>query len=351
MKRTKLALLLVLVLLVLGSACSAAFEPSPAPAAPAAPPAPTPAAPSPAPPQPSPEAPATAAPSAPAPDVAESAPIPVAPAEHPPQAHEGAVALPILTPSDSRGRHLIYTVDIEIQTTTFMPGIRMLLTTLAQLDGYIETALVNGRDMRTPDVSRSARYTMRIQTERLPEYLVFIEDNFNLLLLRQLSQDVTESYVHSEFTLEGLREEEAQLRERLEDPRLSADNRSSLTARLADVLAAIRAHEGHIGALDESIRYSTINLILYEVIFPEVAEEVEEIIEEPYEPVSFGTRLREAGSDVLTNLIVTLQAIAVGIIRILPALLILAVLAIIALKVYRRVKKSQKNSSSNDDRE
>ena len=329
-----LALLLILAALSLGCSSAASFPPTagggaaPAPAASGASPG------------------VAAAPS----DI--PAPVPVAPsAESQADAiDESAVALPILTPSDSRGRHLIYTVDLELQTTTFMPGIRMLLTTLGDMNGFVETAQVNGRDMRSPTQARSAKYTMRIHTDRLSEFLVTVEDNFNLVMLRQVSQDVTESYSHSVSTLADLREEESQLRALLEDPQLTDEGRSDLSARLSNVLAAIRSHESHIGNLDNLIRYSTINVSLYEVILPEECQD-----EEPVAEISFAARFSEAASNGFNGLLRVLQAISVGLIRILPSLLILAIIAFVTVKIVHKATKrnargNQSDSADNDSK-
>ena len=83
------------------------------------------------------------------------------------QSDESIVQFPILTPSQADGRKMIYTVTVYLQTTDFMQGARKLLDTVGNLDGYILSANVDGRDMRYPEVERRADYEFRVPTEQL----------------------------------------------------------------------------------------------------------------------------------------------------------------------------------------
>jgi len=278
-------------------------------------------------------------PSAPSPAPREFALSPApgeADTEHVPEfsfdADESAVAIPILTPSDSRGRRLVYNVDLILQTTTFMPGIRVLLNTVEEMGGFVETAIVEGRDMRFPAHERSASYTIRLHTDRLSEFLVVVENNFNLLMLRQFADDVTVRYEHIESTLDDLREQEQRARDELGDTALTSNERRNLERRLAGIQSSIRNNERNLNIFDDLVLYSTINIQLFEVIFPD------EIIEEA---APFGLRVGNEANRTWDGFVNFLQGLLIGVIRHASTLITLAIVATIVIVVFRRVRKAK----------
>jgi len=345
MKRLITIISLVLVLAITASACSADMG-APAPSAPA------PSAPAAA------DSPASArwgeaAMEAPA-EVVAGGGAPVAEAAEDFDAEsesvfhdfeEPAVALPLLTPSASMGRRIVYTVEMQIQTTEFMPGKRLLLTTLANFGGWVESEHLEGRDMRFPGTERNVRYTLRIHSDHLSEFLVTVEDNFNLVMRRQLSEDVTESYEHSEATVDDLRGQEARIRADLEDEdsEISAADRRTLERRMSEIQSSIRNHERRIRTYDIHVMYSTLHVHMFEVIFPEeqIIEEIE--IEEP----TFGDRFNAAVTRSLDGVVSFFQGVAIVVVLILPTLLILAAAAAVALAIIFAVKKAGKKRKTN----
>ena len=53
--------------------------------------------------------------------------------------------LPIVTPSEADDRRFVYTVSMRLQTTDFLPGVRTLLDTVAELGGELNSMEVQGR--------------------------------------------------------------------------------------------------------------------------------------------------------------------------------------------------------------
>ena len=265
----------------------------------------------------------------------DAAPALVDPEGAPSDSAGSAGPPPILTPSDAGGRRLIYTVDMQLQTTDFMAGIRLLYNTISELGGFIMSEQVNGRDMRNPGYERSASYSFRLFTDNLPEFIVILEDNYNLLG-RQLSADeITASYEHTGFTLGDLREQEERIKAALDDEELDDDARVDLEKALMEVQAFIRSLEMQQSTMDDDILYSFINVRLYEVIFIEE----EEIEEEEEVVLTFGERFLEEVLRSGNSFIAFLQGLLIVIIRILPTLLVLGVIATITILIIRKYKK------------
>ena len=258
-----------------------------------------------------------------------------------PGAEGGMGALPILTPNNARGKRYVYTLDLKLQTPAFMAGIRTLLGTVGRMDGYVESADLRGNDLHLPPHERDAEYTFRLYTERLADFIEVIENNYNILSLKQRGVDVTGSYDYGESAIDDYRQQEARLLTALENTRLDAEERLALEKQLTQVQSEIRYYEREQGGFDDGIFYSTINVQLFEVIFPdEIAEEEEEEVVVP-DP-TFGERFREAASRSWKGFTAFCQGLVIVIIRIAPALLVIIVIALIAFLIYRGVIRLKK---------
>ena len=264
------------------------------------------------------------------------APAPGAPSPSDWAADSGSsVPLPILTPSDSRGRQMIYSVVMQLQTTDFREGDRLLKNTISDMGGFIVNSQYHGRDIRTPEVERSAIYTLRLPTDRLAEFIVIMEDNNNLYSLWQASDDVTVSHSHGGLTLSDLREQEARLRNALYDldPEASDSDRLELERALTDVQSDIRSIEAQLSMMEDDVLYSTITVHLFEVIFVEHEDFVE---------LTFGERFSQQASRSWDGFVAFCQGFLIVLIRILPTLLILGVITAATVLIVRVCLKRSK---------
>lgn len=250
-------------------------------------------------------------------------------------ADESPVPLPLLTPSSSRGKKIVYTVDLKLQTTAFSAGIRTLLTTLSDMNGYVERATVTGRDIRFPETERNAKYTLRLDTEYLSDFILMAQENYNLLSMDQRSEDVTAKYRQTDSVLGDLREREARLLKDLENSKLETSDTLDLEKELASVQTAIRNAENQQAIIDDGIIYSTINVELFEVIF---YEPIEIDIPEVPEP-DFGEKLSDTATRSVNGFVAFCQGFLLVLIRVAPALVVIAVVCCIAYFIYRGVKK------------
>jgi len=311
MKRFTLLCSLVLIFAVFLTSCGAG-DMSP----PMAAPAPAPAAPAPAADMPAPVADMDF-------EYSQDAPVTV-------QAPGGgsSVPLPILTPSDSRGRRLVYTVDLQLETTEFIPGIQKLVSTVISMDGYVLTASVQGRSLHAPEFERTATYVFNLDTERLAEFIISMENNYNLVHLWQASDDITGRHTHGGLSLSDLREQEERLKEQLDNDNLRQADRLNLENTLADVQASIRNFEVQRSEMEYNVRFSTITVSISEVIFKEELPEL-----------TFGERFNQAVTRSLDGFLAFLQGLVIVIINILPTLIILGIITFITVFVVRKVKK------------
>ncbi|MCL2568850.1 MAG: DUF4349 domain-containing protein [Oscillospiraceae bacterium] len=181
-----------------------------------------------------------------------------------PAAESDYFRFPTLTPSQAGDRRLVYSVTMTLQTADFLPGMRILHNTVADTGGYIISAQIEGYDLRNPSPTRSATFRFRVPTEQLPEFIVVIENNFNIRALQQEMHERTAQYQENVWGLDELREQEAHLFMLLEEA--TEDARAALLDRLNEVRRSIRDLEIAQATITDSVTYSTIDIRLFEAV-------------------------------------------------------------------------------------
>ena len=190
------------------------------------------------------------------------------------------VALPIITPDDPSGRRVIYTVNMDLQSDDFVNAINLLVTTVGEMDGFPMDNHIRGRDMRHPERERSATYILRLPTENLAEFIVTIMENYNILELHLMSDDITLMYERDSWQIDDLDELEQRLTDELDNEDLDGSERLDIEAIIAQIQFDLRDLEQWRSALDYDIFYSTINVRLYEAIMPiEETDEDDELVD------------------------------------------------------------------------
>jgi len=252
---------------------------------------------------------------------------------------QGMAQLPNLTPSEAAGKKLVYTLTLRLQTTEFMQGLRTLINTVSDIGGYLMSVTIEGRDMRETDVERKGDYEFRIPTERLQDLLVVVEDNYNIFRLQQTAEDVTPAYNRSGIRVEDLFAQEERLIAALgaiED----AEERLDTERMLADVQKLISELVSYRISVDDSVKYATVFVQLYEVIIVDEVEEEEEIVE-PDPPPTFSERVGDRVQASMNAFTSFCQGLLLFIIAIAPALVVIAIIGVFALVVWRFVKRSR----------
>lgn len=268
-------------------------------------------------------------------------------AEYAPEAAEiptidegsGLAELPMLTPDNTAGIELSYTVSLHLQTDSFMAGIRKLNTTVGELKGYTVQASIRGRDMLRDDYPRTATYSFQIPSTNLSAFLMTMEDNYNLLQMEQEAEDITTRHQQTDDRLAQLEEQELRLRDSLEateDPEARAD----LENQLLDTQSQISSLRASSGNMDRQVRYSSVSVTLQEVIIPQ----------EMPEP-TWDERLSAVKEETGIRFLAMGRNLVLFSISALPVLVVLLVLGLIALLIYRLCKRYERNRRDRAARE
>ena len=175
---------------------------------------------------------------------------------------------PTLIPSEDDDRRLVYTVDMVLQTIDFLPGLQLINRAVGGAGGYPVNVNYTGSDLRYAPTEQYAVFYFRLPTEQLPEFIVLIENNFNILSLQQSLQEVTEQYRGVVWSLDDLREERYRLRERLDELEADDAERITINVRLGELNRIIRELEAAQSQIMRGVIYSTLHIQLFEVFLP-----------------------------------------------------------------------------------
>ena len=233
---------------------------------------------------------------------------------------------------------IIYSANLQAQTTDFDAAIAALDKQIAAFGGFIERSDISGdtqynSDGTTSVVNRWADYTIRVPAAKFEEFLRQTEGLGNVTSVSRYAENVTSQYTDYEARLSSLRTQEERLLAMLEKSE-DVESLIALEQRLSDVRYELESIERNLRNLDLQISYSTVNLYLEEV--------------EIYTPTvsvqrTFSEKLSDAFSDGWTGFVRGLQYFCLGLASSLPGLVlfVLIVLAIflIVRKILRTVKQ------------
>lgn len=257
---------------------------------------------------------------------------------------EESTRLPFLTPSNSEGSKIVYTVSMQLQTTSFEEGTRNLLNVASEMGGFVQSTYIKGRSLYAVDTMRLAEYTLRIPSDNLAGFLVVMEDSYNLLELRQNSQDINAVYDDTNARLDSLRRQEEQLLSMLAETQ-DIDEKLMLEDELANIRAEMGRLTSSVKGMDNSVVYSTVTIQLFEVAEEEAPEAV---------PLTFSDRVSQTANKSWGGFLAFCQFVILFIIAALPVILVLVVVGLIVFLVLffkkkinkRKLSKQRENASA-----
>ena len=232
---------------------------------------------------------------------------------------------------------IIYSANLQAQTTDFDVAVAALDKQIASFGGFIERSDISGdtrynNDGTTTVINRWADYTIRVPASKFEEFLRQTEGLGNVISVSRYAENVTSQYTDYEARLSSLRTQEERLLAMLEKSE-DVDSLIALEQRLADVRYELESIERNLRNLDLQISYSTVNLYL---------EEVE--IYTPTVPVqrTFSEKLSSAFSDGWTGFVRGLQYFCLDLASILPGLVLFILIVLAILFIVRKVLRTVK---------
>ncbi len=228
-----------------------------------------------------------------------------------------------------KGRKLIRTMDLNVETTSFDQLMDTVRTKVSQMEGYIERSDISGNSITNygrPSL-KYASLVLRIPAERLDSFISQVESEGNVTYKSENVSDITLEYSDVESRLKTLRMEQERLWELL----AQADSTESILAleqRLTDVSIEIETSESRLRHLDNSVIYSTVYLNINEVN-----------LESPTQPESTWQQIQRGFARNITSLSDALTIFLIRFLSSLPTLIFCLLILTGLLLSIRRIRK------------
>ena len=241
--------------------------------------------------------------------------------------------------TDTRGtterRRVIRNAQIDMETYDFEDVMDSLRDIPQSVGGYIERSSMSTSNRPTgvgQTSQRTFNIVMRVPEEQFDEIVRQIERLATVTTSRQSAQDVTDQFYDMQTRLDTLRIEEERLLYLIEQAETLSEI-LNLEQRLSAVRLQMGRYQSSLNNMIQQTTYSTINVVLWELLEDEEEEEEEYIA-----PPTFGDRIGGAFASSMNGTMWALQEFFVLFAGVVLPLVILGALGFGVYKAYRRYR-------------
>jgi len=233
-----------------------------------------------------------------------------------------------------RGEKLIYTAELQMETTAFDEAAEAIRDLTADSGGYFQSSSVSSWGSGY----RSARYTIRVPAEAYAAFLEQVGALCHVLDRQEYTDNVTEAY----YDTDGRLKTQQTKLERLQALLAKAETMEdiiTIESAISETEAQIESLAGELRHYDALVDYATVTISL---------EEVYKLsnVEEP--ATGFFSRLGSAFVSGFQGFLNGLEDLAVALAY---GWTWLVILALIAVLVVRRLRKRRKDVQKPDDKQ
>ncbi len=229
---------------------------------------------------------------------------------------------------------LIYTANIDLQTTEFDVATAGLAKLVSDMDGYFENSSVNNYYSSY----RSGSYTVRVPAKNFDAFCAQVGQLCQMTHISRSAEDVSENYYDLESRLKTQQTKLARLQELLEKAE-SMEDIITIESAISDTELNIEWLTGDLRHYDSLVGYSTVYISLDEVYRLDD-------IEQP--AIGFGAKMAEALRNGCSSFVWSLQSFLLSVaynwVGWLIFLVIVAVAAVVAVRVIKRRRKKRESS-------
>ncbi len=227
---------------------------------------------------------------------------------------------------------IIYSADIQLETTEFDDCNAKLAELIEKYGGYIESSSKSDASFYAKSkgnpVFRSAQYTIRIPSTSFSEISGDLSQLGNIPYNNTYTENVSAQYYDTEARLKSYTAQEERLLEMLESAQ-SIEDILAIEGQLANVRYEIESLQSSLKNWDRRINYSTIHLDV---------QEVSEYSDQPAPSQNYGQRLWRSLKNGLYGVGNFFQNFLVWLVGALPAIAVIAVLFFVLRPLFRKIK-------------
>lgn len=230
---------------------------------------------------------------------------------------------------------LIYTADINLQTTEFDEATAKLAKLVSDMGGYFESSSVNNYSSY-----RYGGYTVRVPAKNFDAFCSQVGQLCQLTYINRSAQDVSENYYDLETRLKTQQTKLERLQELLAKAETMEDI-ITIESAISDTELNIEWLTGDLRHYDSLVGYSTVNISLDEVYRLDD-------VEQP--AIGFGAKMAAALKNGCSSFVWSLQSFLLGVaynwVGWLIFLVIAAVAVVVVVRVIRRRRKRRGDGDS-----
>lgn len=229
-------------------------------------------------------------------------------------------------PNDAMaGRKVIFTAELEIESTQYNKSIETLDKMIIEFGGYVQdSSIETSAGINSDKTLRKATYTIRIPSGKLTSFMAKSGNIGNITLNTSKGEDVTDQYFDAKAHLSSLEIQEGRLLEILKKATVLKDI-IDLEERISQVRYEIELLTGSLRQLESRVDLSTVTVNIFEV----------ETLTKP-KPASFWSLTSQTFSTSISALVTTFKYIALVIVAVSPFAVVLGIILLIAFFVYKR---------------
>ncbi len=219
-----------------------------------------------------------------------------------------------------REAKLIYTAELELETTAFDDAIAALDDLVAESKGYYEDRSVRQGGYRY------GSFTVRVPAAAYDDFCRQAGEVCHLLYANSSAQDISDSYYDTDSRLQSARAKLARLQELL----AKAENMQdiiTIESAISDTQWEIDNLAGTLRDYDSLVDYSTVRIDLREVY---------QLSDAAQAPLTFGQKLANAFTSGLRSVGSALEDFAMWLAYSWVWLLLLAAAAVVVVRIARR---------------
>ena len=219
-----------------------------------------------------------------------------------------------------REAKLIYTAELELETTAFDDALAALDDLVAESKGYYEDRSVRQGGYRY------GSFTVRVPAAEYDEFCRQAGEVCHLLYANSSAQDISDSYYDTDSRLQSARAKLARLQELL----AKAENMQdiiTIESAISDTQWQIDNLSGTLRDYDSLVDYSTVRIDLREVY---------QLSDAAQAPLTFGQKLANAFTSGLRSVGSALEDFAMWLAYSWVWLLVIAAAAVVIVRIARR---------------
>lgn len=227
-------------------------------------------------------------------------------------------------------RKIIYTAEINLVVENFDPIPGKIEEIVLQFDAYIARSYFSG----SPGERRSGTWTVRVPVSSYHAFVAAIRNLGELQSVRSDSKDVTAEFFDVDARIRNKQREEERLIDLLGNATGKLQDILEVERELSRVRGEIEQLQGRMRVLEDLTAMTTVELRIQEIV---------DFVPPPSEAPSYVTRVRRAFTGSIDKLVLTVQAISIGLAAVLPwlmGLLLLAATIAFPCRIYCRWRRS-----------